>query len=144
MLLYETQSSQLTRAGEAIAAYLLGLKADLYKTPIDLTTNPPLATFQAAIADYAGYAQGVVTWDTPSVSDDGTVEVIGTYDQFRPTDSVNPNGIWGVYFTAAIGGALVFFGQFDTAPLPMASALNQITITLRYRPADQSIVAYVS
>lgn len=144
MILLEFQASQLARATDDVAGTLLGLKADLYQEPVDITPATPLATFTAVIANYTGYAQGAVTWEVPSVADDGTVEVIGNFAVWRPTDAVTPNNIWGIFFRAAIGGALLFAGQFDGAPLPMANALQQIAITLRYRPATNSVVVTVS
>jgi len=144
MELLEFQASQLARADADIADYLLALKADLYQTEIDILPETPVGDFTAAIATFTGYAQKTVTWGVPSVADDGTVEVVGTYTEWRPADGVTPNNIWGVFFRAAVGGALLFAGQFDGAPLPMNNALNAITITIRYRPASKSIVVVVS
>lgn len=145
MQLNEYQASQLARAAADVAGYLAAMKVDLYQTDIDLATFPPIATFTAEIANFTGYAQGVVTWDTPSVADDGTVEVLGAVPQWRPTDAVTPNNVYGIFCRAAAGGgALLFTGRFDDAPEPMASALDQITITIRYRPADRSLCVVVS
>lgn len=144
MQLTEYQASQLARAAADVADYLLAMKVDLYQSDIVITPDTLLATFTAAVATFTGYAQKTVTWATPTIADDGTVEVIGTVPKWQPTDAATPNVIYGIYCTEAVGGALLFAGRFETAPLPMGSALQQITITLRYRPADKSLCTYVS
>lgn len=144
MELTEFQASQLARAADDIAGYLDGLKVDLYQTAIAFGPTTPLATFTAAVCTYTGYAQGVVTWSTPTLADDGTVEVLGTLPVWRPTDGVTPNVAWGIYAHSGVGSVLYFAGQFDGAPLPMQSALQQITVTLRYRPATRTLAVVVS
>lgn len=144
MDLLEFQASILARAAADIADYLAAMHLDLYQTPIVITPQTPVATFTAALATYTGYAQGVVTWLAPSVSDDGTVEVAGTIPEFRPTDGVTPNVIYGVFCRAAVGGALLFAAAFDNGPLPMENALNAILLTVRYRPSTRSVCVVVS
>lgn len=144
MILLEFQLSQLDRAAADIAGYLLGIKANLYQTPVAISQSTPLSAFTAAVATFTGYTAHVVTWDTPSVADDGTVEVLGSFVAWRPTDGVTPNVIWGVYITDGAGALLYFAGQFEDAPLPMGGALDQITIVMRYRPADKSLIVTIS
>jgi len=126
------------------AGGLLDATVDLYQTPIAVTPETPLATFTAAVATFTGYAQGVVTWELPTVADDGEVEVIGTLPIWRPTDGVTPNQIYGMFIRLDVGGSLAMAGQFDTPPLPMISALDSIICTLRYRPASGTLVVTVS
>lgn len=146
MLLTEFRQMTLERAllDTTTAGGLVAGLIDLYQTPIAITQLTPLATFTAAVATYVGYAQGVITWALPSVSVDGNVEVVGTVPVFRPTNAVTPNQIYGAYITLAVSGDLAFAAQFDTAPLPMISNLDLIELTVRYRPASQSLIVYIS
>lgn len=149
MDLIETQTSQLHRALNdtvhvAAVGYLDLCVVSLTKAQVALSPTTPLATLQAAEADYTGYAAGVITWQTPTTADDQTVEVVGTVPVFRPTDAVAPNNVWDVFITNAGGTLLFFLGQFDNAPLPMVSALDQILLTIRYRPATNSMVVVIS
>jgi hypothetical protein len=142
--LFEYQASQLGRAANDVAGELTGTKVHLYKTalPVDGTTD--LATFHTDEATFTGYAAKSITWLTPSVSDDGIVEVVGTVPEFRPTDSVAPNDIWGIYITDTAAATLLFCGQFDNPPLPMNGTTDAIVVTIRFRPADQSIAVQIS
>jgi len=142
--LFEYQASLLARAADDIAGSLAGLKVDLTKEalPVDGTTT--LAEFNAVKADFTGYAQGEVTWLDPSISDDGTVEVVGTIDEWRPTAITVGNDVFDAYFTAAVGGALMFAGQLDGIPVPMRAVTDSLVLTVRYRPADQSIAVQIS
>lgn len=140
MILREFQKSKLLRAADSIAASLLAAKLGLYQTLIDIAPDTPLATFTAAIATYAGYATATLTWGTPSVADDGTVESLSASVTFRPTDAVTPNAIYGLWIMDSTSTFLLFAGQFDGAPLPMQSALQIIRLTVRFRPADNTTV----
>lgn len=144
--LTEFQQATLDRAladTKALSPFV-GLKADLCQVDVPINQATLLATLVAGIATYTGYAQGVVTWALPSVSAEGIVEVVGTMTVFRPTDGVTPNVIYVIYFTESVSGALAFAQRFDNAPLSMGSALNQIEVTIRYRPATQSIIVVVN
>ncbi len=149
MILIETQASQLARAlsdtvGVAAVGYLDGATVDTYQTQISLSPSTTLAELDAAINDYAGYAQGTIVWQVPVVADDGTVEAIGTCAVFRPTDATDPEVSWGCYIVNAAATAVLFMGQFEGAPLSMASAVNSISLTFRFRPASNSLVVVVS
>jgi hypothetical protein len=96
-------------------------------------------------ATYTGYASEAVTWLAPSVADDGAIEVVGTVGEFRPTGSAVVNDIYGIMVKSGIVGTpMVFCARFDDAPLPMASALNAIVVTLRWRPQTNGLVVTVS
>ncbi len=149
MDLVETQKSQLDRGlsdtvSPAAVGSLFGAKINLFQTQIPISPDTPLVDLDAAVCDYTGYAQGTIVWQAPSVADDGTVEVVGTCAVFRPTDAVVPNNAWGLYIQDTTATYLYYLGQFDQAPLPMSSALQSITVTIRYRPATNSIVVVVS
>lgn len=141
----EYQASQLERGliDTTTAGALLGLKVDLYQSNVAITPNTLLATLVAQIATFGGYAQGVVTWDLPSLDGTGAVVVVGNLTVWRPTDAVTPNNIFGCYATLAVGGALAFAVHLDEAPVSMASALNQLQLVFRYYPAAKSLVVAI-
>jgi hypothetical protein len=148
-VLTENQASQLARAANDIAAvaavgYLHLAHLHLYQVPIAILPTTPLATFTAGEATYTGYADDPLVWDVPGTADDGTVEVVAAPLVFRPTDAVTPNVIYGCYITDTAGANLFFFAEFDSAPLPMQTALQQIIVVVRYRPATDSIVITIS
>ncbi len=139
MILIGTEAFDLAIAANGlVAAAGVGAlhlaKVDLFQTNIAVDRNTPLGTLVAAIATFAGYAQGVVAWNAPSRADTGEIEVVGILPEWRPSDSVTPNSIYGLYMTNAVGGALLAVGLFDNPPLPMNSALDAIIATLRWKP----------
>jgi hypothetical protein len=144
MTLFEYQLSQLDRAANDVAGLLAGVKLGLYQTPIDILPTTPLSTFTADKATFTSYVKTALVWDTPSVADDGTVEVVSHSITFRPTDAVNPNQIYGCWIEDSTAAFLYYAGQFDGAPLPMVNALQQIIVTVRWRPASNSLVVTVS
>jgi hypothetical protein len=130
---------------DSIAGSLLTPTVDLYQSDVALNPWPGDAALIAAVATFAGYAQGIVTWGTPSQADDGTYEVVGTMPVWRPSDSVTPNNIYGCYFRETGGGGTInLAARFDNAPLPMDSALRTITVVIRYRPQTDTLVISVS
>lgn len=151
MNLFEYQLATLERATDNVAPVVVGSTGFLFGAEVCLTTAQfdlnqanTLAEFAAVEADFTGYAPAAITWGVPSVADDGTVEVVATAIVFRPTDAVTPNVIYMLYITNAAGDALYYAGVFDNPPLPMNSALDQITVIVRFRPATNSIVVVVS
>jgi hypothetical protein len=142
--LTEFQTATLARAANDVAGFLAGCKIALYQSPIDILPSTPLATFSAAEATYTGYAQVTLVYATPSVADDGTVEVVAHPITFRASDAVTPNIIYGCFVVDSTGAILYYAGQFDGAPLPLQNALQLIIVTLRYRPATNSIVCTLS
>jgi hypothetical protein len=144
MILFEYQLSQLDRAGDDVAGYLTGVKLGLYQAALDITSSMTIAAIHAAQATFTSYVKTALVWDTPSVADDGTVEVVSHSITFRPTDAVTPNQIWGCWIEDSTAALLYFAGQFDAAPLPMINALQQIIVTVRFRPATNTLVITVS
>lgn len=142
--LIEFQASQLARAAADVADYLADLKVHLTRAELLITPETVVGDLTAIEATYTGYALETVVWLDPSVSDDGVVEVVSTPMEFRPTGTTVTNVIWACYCLAAVGGALLFAGQLDGAPIPMASALNSLILTIRYRPATNSLSVVIS
>ena len=141
MTFIEYQASQLERGliDTTTAGALLGLKVDLCQVNVAINPATLLADLVAGIATFTGYAQGVVTWDLPSLDLAGAVVVVGNLTVWRPTDGVTPNVIYDAFARLSVGGALAFAGLLDGAPIPMASALNQLELVFRYYPAAQSM-----
>lgn len=131
MDLTSTKSLDLAATADIIAGSLAGAKAVLYKTDVLPTFLSVIGDF--TLADYVGAVPLAVTWLAPSVSDDGHVEVVGTIPEFRPTNSVTPNTVFGVLLTNGAGTSLLIGGRFDNAPLPMNSNLDAIVLTVRVR-----------
>lgn len=144
MTLFEYQLSQLDRAGDDVAGFLAGCKLCLYQNVIDIGPGNTHADFVANVANFAGYAKAALVYDTPSVADDGTVEVVTHALTFRPSDATVPNVIWGCWIEDSTAAILYFAAQFDGAPLPMQNALQQIIVTVRFRPASDTLVITVS
>jgi hypothetical protein len=122
---------------------LVGAVVRLFQANITPDKETSLATLNADSCTFVGYAEKAITWQLPSIADDGAVEVVGTTTQFRPTNSVTPNSAYGAYIVSAAGD-LAFAGRFDGAPLPMADAQDQITVTVRYRPIQAGLGVVVS
>lgn len=116
----------------------------LYAASIDISDTTTLATLNADSATYQGYGDGTITWNTPSVNEDGLVEVIGTMAIFRPTGDDSPNNIWGLYVIGADTMAPLLLGEFNEPPIPMVDASSLIQITLRWRPNTTGVAAVVS
>lgn len=131
-------------AAVAAVGVLNALKIDLFQTNIGADADTLGATLLANVADYSGYAQAVVTWLPPSQADDGEIEVIGTVPEFRPTDALNPNNVWGLWCRAAVGGAVLFVANFDGGPIAFAGPLDSLILTLRWRPRTHGLVVSVS
>ena len=145
--LFEFQQSQLdralgdTQASVTAAGYLhLGL-VKLFQNPLAINQSLTLAEVNAAIATYTGYADVAMTLGAPTVAADGTVEVLSQAITWQASDAVAPNIIYGVAITDAAGTHLFFAAQFAGGPKPLQTALQVIRMTIRYRPATQSVVA---
>lgn len=140
----EFQALRLGMAVDTIAASLAGAKVGLTLADVPLNAGTVIGDFVTAKATFAGYAKKSVTWLAPSVADDGTVEVVGTVGEWRPTDGVTPNLIYNLWLEDSGAAILFMAGRFDGAPLPMQNALDSIVVTLRWRPVSNTLVVVVS
>jgi len=125
----------------AVTGELTGAEVELFQNDILPTPETPLGDY--TLATYDGYAAQAVTWLAPSVADDGSVELVGTVPEWRPTGSVTPNVIYGMLLLTA-GGALRAALRFDDAPIPMGSTLDSLITTIRFRAPCGGTVAVVS
>jgi len=135
------QASVLAALADVVAGDLAGAKLGLYQNNLDPTPETPIGDYTAAT--FTGYAQKAITWLAPSVADDGTPEVVGIVTEWRPTDGVTPNSIYGLILVET-GGALRAATKFDGAPLGMSSALDSLLPTFRLRLTPAGLVALVS
>jgi hypothetical protein len=142
--LTQTTAFQLSLGADAV-----GVGATLNAAKVRLFVNDVLPIPASVIGDfdqttYTGHADKSITWLAPSVGDDGVVEVIGTVAEFRPTDAVIPNTVFGALVINTGGTAVYMGGRFEGGPLPMESALDSIVLTVRFRPSDQSLAVVIS
>jgi hypothetical protein len=149
--LLESQSSQLGRAlndtgGNVgpLAGILNANKVHLGQTNIPITPTTPYATLSAQEAGFGAYAAQSLTWDVPSTAADGTVEVASTPLVFRPSDSSENDSIYNLWVSDSASAVWHLAGAIVNGPLPMGTALDQMIVTLRFRPASNSLVAIIA
>lgn len=143
-ILFQNDASLIAVGGDAVAGSLHLCEVALVKVDMAIDATTTYTALEAAKATYATYAPSVITWGPATRSDDGHIEYLGKGAQFRPTDSVTPNGIYGMYVRNAGHTETLFQCRFATPPMPMESVLDAIDITLRYRPDDNSLAAILS
>lgn len=132
----------------AVAAILTAEDGPLDGAKIRLFTNDVNPDFNSVEGDfedttYTGHADKAVTWLAPAVADDGAVEIPGSVAEFRPTDAVTPNDVFGALLINADGEPLAG-GRFEDGPLPMQSAMDSILMMIRYRVQDGSAIIVLS
>lgn len=125
----------------AVTGSLVGVVANLFTNDVAVDEDTIAADLTAAT--YTGNGTEAVTFNAVSESDDGVLEVVGIAGEFRPTDAVIPEMVYGYWL---VNGAGVFLGagRFDDGPLPMESALDSIIITPRLRITPSGTVQVVS
>lgn len=142
--LFEKNASLIARANDDIAGYLADAEIGLYKGPVPLaeaTTKTDVTTVEA---NYDGYAIANIDWQSPSIADDGEVEVVGIVPEFRPSGANVENEIYGCYIQANGDGEMYFFGNLDDAPVTMSDTNDALILTVRYRPGSESLTVTVS
>jgi hypothetical protein len=139
----DTQALQLLELADIAAGSLMGVKLHLYQN--NLVFNPDTVVLADLVeATFATYAAVVLTWDTPSVSDDGHPEIHSDRVTWRPTSSATPNDIYGYYITDAASAVLLAGGTFENGPLPMHSTLDAILTTIVYRLGEAGYCSTIS
>lgn len=118
-----------------------GAEVRLYVNDVQPVVTSVVGDFDETT--YTGHADKLITWLPPSIADDGSPECIGTVPEFRPTDDVTPNTVYGLIIIDS-GGVMFEGGRFDDAPLPMESDLDSIVVTIRLRFLDNSIAVVIS
>lgn len=117
----------------AIAGALLAAEFHLVKADFTPSRDLLIADLVAIEADYNTYAAEAITFGPATIADTGEIEYIGAAGEFRPTDALAPNEIWGGWVENG-AGVLLWIFKFDAA-LSMGTVLDAILLTLRYRPA---------
>jgi hypothetical protein len=148
-VLIESDASKLARAASDIAAvaavgYLSGAKLHLTKASLDITPAIPLASLTAAEANFTGYAATAIVWDVPGFSTDNKVEVVSVPIIFRPTDGVTPNSVFACWISNSGGTVWYFAGVLNPSPVPLPDGSHQLILTIRYRPATDSLAVSLS
>lgn len=126
------------------AGLLNGALLHLSQLDITPTRDTTLLDLSAAEADYNTYAALEITWNDPSISDDGFVEAVGIVPEFRPTDDLAPNSIYTAYITDSTGDNLLFAGRLDNPPAPMGPTTDSLILTVRWRPRTYALGVEVS
>lgn len=128
----------ITGAGGDLDGALVGL----YKAGGPPTRETDLSALTEA--DYNGYAREAVTWDAPSIADDGTPEVLGSLGEFRPTNNLAPNPeILGAFLVEA-GGDYRAGAQYVSGPLAMVETTDVIRHVVRLRFAPDGLLVLIS
>lgn len=145
MDMLEFIAQELARAADDTAGSLMGSKLGLYKVETDINQNTLLSTMTANKATFTGYVKTALVWGAPSIADDGSVECVAAPLPFRPTDSAGGDQvIWGCWIEDSTAAVLQFAGQFDLPSPPMNGPLDTMLVTVRYRPASQTVVVLIS
>ncbi len=134
-----------TSIGTSTHPFLAGAHLKLVNSEsVTLDSGTQWGSVSAFIGGYTGYADETITWQPPSLNATGGVEVLAEPTIFRPTDSASPQNIYGMVITDAADANVLFAAPFDAPPLPMASALNTIQMTLQWQPRTGGVVAVVA
>jgi hypothetical protein len=117
------------------AGPLAGAVLRLTQVEVNPARNTTLAALNADTCTFTGYGDETITWQLPSIADDGNVEVLSNPITYRPSDSAAPNNVYDAYIVNAAKSAWYLAGTVDGAPVPMEDALHTLTITVRWRPS---------
>lgn len=126
----------------AVTGTLLGTNVITLVTDADGYT-PGKALGDYTVADYDGYADEAITWSAATLADDGSIELIGTVGEFRPTGSTVENTITAVLHCSA-GGAVLHGASVGGEGLPMNSALDSVIVVPRVRINLDGLLEIVS
>lgn len=110
---------------------------------VPFNRDTTLAELTPIEGGYTGYARKPVTWNAASISDDGTVEMVGTVPEFRPTGASTVS-MFGLFLTGLDSATLAGCGPLDGAPTPMIDGNSAIVVTIRFRPATGGLTSDIS
>lgn len=149
--LLESQVSQLGRGLNdtgpntgPLAGILAGNKIHLGKTNLGITPATTYAELTAQSAGFGGYTATAIVWDVPSTAADGTVEVVSTPVVFRPTDASENDSIYNVWLSDSGSTEWHFAAALVGAPFPMGNDLDQMIVTIRFRPATGTLAVVIA
>jgi hypothetical protein len=121
---------------------LAGATVHLFASNTPVNRDTIKADLLAGEAAFTGYAMKTVTWGTPARSSDGQIEMTGIMTAWRPTDAVTPNTVYALWLAKLTSGDVLGVATFDN-PVPMQDALDELIVTLRFRPLTNSLVVYI-
>lgn len=135
-------ASAISHAAAAGKLDLVNIQLNKAGTVLDRDTAK--ATIDGLIADYDGYADGVVTWSAATKSDDNKLEYQGTTTEFRPTGAVANNNIGSIAVYNTAKTKVYFVANIEGPGMPMRNTLDNIRVTLAWRPSSQSLCLIIS
>jgi hypothetical protein len=108
----------------------------LFKSSFTPGPASVVADFDAAEADFTGYAAVALSWSAVGIDSDGQPGIISTRAFFQATADTADNEIGGAWMETA-GGDLYEYWVFDQ-PVEMGTDLSFLSavITARYPDAD--------
>lgn len=102
---------------------------DLFQN--DAFLSPATVLADLDVADFSGYAQGVLTlWLAPLIESDGSVVLVGPQIAFAHSGGIVANVIFG-YSISDTDGDFLLAEKFPD-PIPMAALGNTILVTARF------------
>jgi hypothetical protein len=146
-ILYSTQDVDIDLGVGSVATVaavgpLHGALVDLVSINGPWGRNANYAALVAAICTGAGYAQGVVTWDAPSLDTTGRVVVTGTVPAFRLTGSTPGQTAFGLVVQNGAASKMYFNGPLDN-PQTFAGPLDQVTVVILWYPDTQQVAIQI-
>lgn len=112
------------------------VQANIAGTIIGIAT--PKATIDGLIGTYTGYADGVITWGSPTRGAGDKGEIPGTTPEFRPSDGVTPNMIGSFAVYNAAKTKVYFVANVPGVGLPMKDALDHFDLSIDFLPSGAS------
>lgn len=130
--------------GTSTAPFLAGAKLKLINSStVTLNQSTVWGSVSAYIGGYTGYADGSLSFSAPYTPDAGGVAVVSNPTTFRPTDSADPQNMYGAVVTDSASTEVLFAGLFDAPPIPMAGPLNVLDMTVIFNPATATLLAAI-
>lgn len=136
----DTFESAILSALIAEDGLLDGAQVALFQNEVVATRSRPIGQYD--VATYTGYTVEDVTWLGLRKADDGSMELVGTVPEFKPTDVTVGNTIYGALLLDS-DGDLVAAGNLEVAA-EMRAVTDSILITVRVRLTASGLGVVVS
>lgn len=111
---------------------LLAAKLKLYQSTFTPTRSSLIADFNAAEADFTGYAAATIVWSAVGIDAGNNARSTGSRAFYQATDAVTPNVIGGCWLEDSTG-VLVGYYPF-TAPVGIPAALSFVSVSVVIGP----------
>lgn len=110
----------------------------LYQSSFEPDPTSVVGDFEAAEADFTGYARVTLAMEAIAPDSDGGYVSISNSGFFQATDGVAPNTIGGIFFETAAGAILSYY-PFPV-PIGITGALQYLQAILYLRePGEDSV-----